>query len=244
MSTLFVPAVFQPVLTPMTELVTTGCTMLTIDTSFTSPHLKLGERFVEVEARLGKHGDKGFTSGVTPAMFDSIENKLQSFKGWSFASQQWECVHDYLYTVDDHVIRTRKVFLQDVLVEHVVKKRIKNVDVVCSGKPPALFNTVDIRGSLSVEQHVVLPEGFTVHPSLVTHKLQKRFKYKNWFFALSKTQRPDVEEVLEVEIEYTHLEEATGNTDVQQYIALGLLMKLVDFYPVFGMPYVLLPAKK
>ena len=251
MSTLFIPTVFQAALTPMTELVTTGCNMCTIDTAFSSLSLKCKKREVELEARLGRVEAGSFVPGVTPAMFDSIVNKLESFQGWAYSSEHWETVHDYLYTVDDHVVRTRKVFLQDYPVEHIVKKRIKNVDVTCSGSPPALLNTVDIRASLSTEQHVTLPEGFTVYPESTVHKLQKRFKYKDWWFIVSKTTRVNnreeetkVEaETLQVELEYQGVAEACGNLDKQQYIALGLMMKLVDFYPTFHAPYMLLPKK-
>ena len=247
MSTLFIPTVFQAVLTPMTELVTTGCNMCTVDTAFSSPSLKCKKREVELEARLGRIEAGSFVSDVTPAMFDSIVNKLESFQGWAYSSEEWETVHDYLYTVDDHVVRTRKVFLQDYPVEHIVKKRLKNVDVLCSGSPPALFNTVDIRASLSIEQHVTLPEGFTVYPDSTVHKLQKRFKYKDWWFIVSKTKRlhgtSEPKESLEVELEYNSVLEACGNPDKQQYIALGLMMKLVDFYPTFNAPYMLLPRQ-
>lgn len=242
MSTLFIPTVFQAALTPMTELVTTGCNMCTVDTAFTSPSLKCKKKEVELEARLGRWEGGSFVAGVTPAMFDSIVNKLESFQGWAYSSEHWETVHDYLYTVDDHVVRTRKVFLQDYPVEHVVKKRIKNVDVTCSGSPPALLNTVDIRASLSTEQYVTLPEGFTVFAETTIHKLQKRFKYKDWWFIVSRTTKAAVE-TLQVELEYQSVAEACGNLDKQQYIALGLMMKLVDFYPTFHSPYMLLPKK-
>ena len=242
MSTLYIPPMFQTVLTPMTELVTTGCTMCTIDSGFTSADFKMGQRTVEVEARLGKIGAGGFTSGVTPAMFDLVVNKLDSFKGWVFSSPSWETVHDYEYQMDGHTIRTRKVFIQDEPVEHVIKKRLKNVDVVLSGNRNSLLDTVDIRGSLSVEQHIVFPEGVTVTPSKVTHKLQKRYQYKNWLFVVSKSKRHNHDvPCLEVEVEALKLDGAIGKFDMQQYIALGLLMKLTDFYPVFDSPYMLLP---
>jgi hypothetical protein len=240
MSTLFVPPVFQAVLTPVTELVTTGCNMTTIDGVFTSPHLKCKERQVEVEARMGKVSNGSFTAGVTPALFDAVLTKLESFPAWAFKSAEWETVHDYVYTVDDHLVRTRKVFVEDAPVEHVVKKRLKNVDVVCTGSPPSLFNTVDIRASLSTEQHVSLPEGFTVVPEKTRHKQQKRYQYKNWWFVVCRSTWGD-EEVLEVELEYSHVAEACGSLEKQQYIALGLLMKLVDFYPTFQSPFMLLP---
>lgn len=242
MSTLFIPTVFQAALTPMTELVTTGCNLCTIDTSFSSPSLKCKKKEVELEARLGRCEGGNFVAGVTPAMFDSIVNKLESFQGWAYSSEQWETVHDYLYTVDDHIVRTRKVFLPDYPVEHVVKKRIKNVDVTCSGSPPALLNTVDIRASLSTEQHVTLPEGFTVYAETTFHKLQKRFKYKDWWFVVSRVTKPEGDS-LQVELEYQGVAEACGNLDKQQYIALGLMMKLVDFYPTFRSSYMLLPKK-
>ena len=214
MSTLYIPPVFQAALHPVSELVTTACTMCTIDGVFTSPAFKLGPRVIEVEARLGKQGPHGFTNGVTADMFYSVVNKLESFKGWVKASEQWETVHDYVYTVDDHVIRTRKVFNPDTPVEHVIKKRLKNVDVYFSGTPPALFSTLDIRTSLSSEQHVVLPEGFKVKPDTVIHKKQKTFQYKNWLFSVSKTKRATeggsaaasgasaAAEVFEIEVEY------------------------------------------
>jgi hypothetical protein len=247
MSTLFVPSVFQAVLTPVTEMVTTGCNMCTVDTIFNSPNLKCKGRQVELEARLGKFEGGRFVAGVTLAMFDSIVTKLESFSAWSFKSDDWEKVHEYLYTVDDHVVRTRKVFIQGVPVEHIVKKRLKNVDVVCSGCPPLLFNTVDIRASLSTEQHVILPEGFTVQPEGITHKLQKRFKYKDWWFIVAKTIRQSgketMSEVFEVELEYSEVFDACGNLDKQKYIALGLMMKLVDFYPGFSTPFMLLPKQ-
>lgn len=246
MSTLYIPPKFQAVLNPVTELVTTACTMCTIDAAFTSTAFKLGPRVLEVEARLGKQGPDGFSNGITADMFYAVLNKLESFKGWVKASTEWETVHDYTYTVDDHVIRTRKVFAPDTPVEHVIKKRLKNVDVYFSGTPPALFSTLDIRTSLSSEQHVVLPEGFTVQPELVSRKLQKQFQYKSWLFVVSKTQRPgptaSAVETFEVELEYVSVNQAIGNTSLQQYIALGLLMKLVDFYPTFDTPYMLLPV--
>lgn len=242
MATLYVPPTFQTVLTPVTELVTTGCTMCTVDSSFSSHHLKLGRRVVEVEARLGKHSDHGFSSGVTPEMFNSVLHKLESFQGWLFASTDWETVHDYTYKVDHHVVRTRKTFVPDVPLEHIVKKRLKNVDVTCSStKPlPPLLNTLDIRTSLSLEQHVELPEGFTVQPEAVVKKQQKRFQHKNWLFVVAQTKRAGSIEY-EVEIEYTDLNAAIGDTDKQHYIALGMLMKLVDFYPPLQGPFMLLP---
>jgi len=243
MTTLYISPTFHAALTPMTELVTTGCTMCTIDSTFSSPQLTMGKRVVEVEARLGKYGDSGFTAGVTSPMFDSVVTKLCSFKGWAFSSADWEPVHDYFYTVDGHCVRTRKVFAPDVPVEHVVKKRLKNVDITCSvSRPmPPMFNTVDIRGSLSLEQYVDLPEGFRVQPEKVIHKFQKRFQYKNWLFVASKTDSSDP--VFHVEIEALQLEGAIGDLSKQQYIALGLLMKLVDFYPPVDSPYMLLPLK-
>ena len=242
MTTLYVPPPFQTALTPITELVTTGCTMCTVDTKFSSPGLTLGPRVVEVEARLGKHSDHGFTSGVTRDMFDTVVYKLDSFKGWAFSSPDWEPVHDYTYTVDGHVIRTRKTFVEDVAVEHIVKKRLKNIDIICStDKPlPALFHTLDIRTSLSLEQHVVLPEGFTVQPDTVVKKQQKRFQHKSWLFVLSQTRRAGTD-VFEVEVEYTDVHGAIGDTEKQHDIALGMLMKLVDFYPALPFPYMLLP---
>lgn len=242
MTTLYVPSPFQTALTPVTELVTTGCTMCTVDTKFSAPNLTLGSRVVEVEARLGKHSDHGFTSGVTRDMFDTVLHKLESFKGWAFASDSWETVHDYTYTVDGHVVRTRKTFVQDVPVEHIVKKRLKNVDITCSStKPlPQLFNTLDLRASLSLEQHVTLPEGFTVQPDVVVKKQQKRFQHKSWLFVVSQTRRAGAD-VFEVELEYMDVQGAIGDTDKQHYIALGMLMKLVDFYPDLQSPYMLLP---
>lgn len=242
MVTLYVPPAFQTVLTPVSELVVTGCTMCTVDSAFSSPSLKLGQRVVEVEARLGRHSDHGFTSGVTPEMFASIVHKLESFKGWAFASEDWEPVHEYTYTVDGHVVRTRKTFAADTPVEHVVKKRLKNVDVTCSSTKalPTLFNTLDIRTSLSLEQNVELPEGFTVQPEVQVKKKQKRFIHKSWLFVVSQCKRAG-SEVYEVEVEYTDLPGAIGNTDKQHYIALGLLMKLVDFYPPLQSPFMLLP---
>jgi hypothetical protein len=243
MATLYIPPVFHAVLTPMTELVTTGCTMCTIDTAFSSSSFKLKQRVVEVEARLGRQSETGFVAGVTPAMFDTVVTKLESFKAWAFCSAEWETVHDYLYSVDGHVVRTRKVFVPEVPVEHVIKKRLKNMDVCCSSNkpPPPLLNTLDIRGSLSLEQHVEFPEDFVVQPEQVFRKQQKRFQYKNWMFVLSKSL--DGSE-LHVEVEALELQTAIGSVDKQQYIALGLLMKLVDFYPPLDGPYMLLPSNK
>lgn len=242
MSTLYVPTTFQTALTPIAELVTTGCTMCTIDSAFTSLVLKLKERLIEVEARLGRLSEHGFTSGVTPEMFAAIVHKLESFKGWAFASDDWEPVHEYGYTVDGHTLRTRKTFARDMQVETVVKKRLKNVDVRCSSVTalPPLFNTLDIRTSLSSEQNVELPEGFTVQPETFVKKKQKRFQHKAWLFVVSQCKRAG-SEVFEVEVEYTDLVSAVGNTDKQHYIALGMLMKLVDFYPDLQSPYMLLP---
>lgn len=242
MACLYVPPAFQTVLTPVTELVTTGCTMCTVDSTFSSPVLHLGARVVEVEARLGKHSDHGFTSGVTPEMFSSVVHKLGSFKGWAFMSEDWEPVHEYTYTVDGHVVRTRKTFAANTLVEHVIKKRLKNVDVTCSTTKslPPLFNTLDIRTSLSLEQNVELPEGFTVHPEVIVKKKQKRFLHKAWLFVVSQCKRAG-SDVYEVEVEYTELPGAIGDTDKQHYIALGMLMKLVDFYPPLQTSYMLLP---
>jgi len=245
MTTLYVSPTFHAALTPMTELVSTGCTMCSIDTSFSSTVLQLGPRVVEVEARLGKYSNSGFTSGVTPAMFDSVITKLSSFKGWVFASAEWEPVHDYFYTVEGHTIRTRKVFSDvDGSVEHVIKKRLKNVDISCAvSRPmPHMFNTVDIRGSLSLEQHVQLPEGFCVQPERVVHKSQKRFQYKNWLFVVSKIDGRDAPE-FHVEVEVLQLESVIGDLSKQQYVALGLLMKLTDFYPPVDSPFMLLPIK-
>ena len=244
MATLYVPAEFQTALTPIAELVTTGCTMCTVDSSFSSPLLRLRERVVEVEARLGKKSEHGFTSGVTPEMFASIVHKLESFKGWAFASEDWEPVHEYNYTVDGHTVRTRKTFAAGMPVEHVIKKRLKNVDVTCvaSKSLPPLFHTLDIRTSLSLEQNVELPEGFTVQPETHVKKKQKRFQHKAWLFVVSQCKRAGFE-VCEVEVEYTNLTEAVGNSDKQHYIALGMLMKLVDFYPPLQTTYMLLPQQ-
>ena len=242
MGTLYVPPAFQTVLTPVTELITTGCTMCTVDSAFSSRLMKLGRRVVEVEARLGRHGDQGFTSGITPEMFNSVVHKLESFQGWAFASADWEPVHDYTYTVDDHVVRTRKTFAPDVPVEHIVKKRLKNVDITCSSTKalPPLFNTLDIRASLSLEQHVEMVEGFTVQPETLIKKQQKRFQHKNWLFVVAQTKRNGAIEY-EVEVEYTDLNAAIGDIEKQHYIALGMLMKLVDFYPPLQCPFMLLP---
>lgn len=242
MATLYVPPAFQTALTPVAELVTTGCTMCTVDRSFSSPLLRLGPRTVEVEARLGRHSDHGFTSGVTPEMFASVVHKLESFTGWAFSSADWEPVHEYTYTVDGHSVRTRKTFAPDVPVEHVIKTRLKNVDISCSTavRPPALFNTLDLRASLSLEQHVEVPEGFTVHPEVYTKKKQKRFVHKAWLFVVAQCKRAGAD-AYEVEVEYTDLESAVGDTDKQHYIALGMIMKLVDFYPPLQSPFMLLP---
>lgn len=226
MATLYVPAAFQTALTPVTELVSTGCTMCTVDSTFSSPQLRVGQCTVEVEARLGKHSDHGFTNGVSLEMFNSVVHKLESFKGWAFCSEDWEPVHDYTYTVDGHQVRTRKMFVPDAPVEHVVKKRLKNVDITCSlaKPPPSAFASLDIRTSLSLEQHVELPEGFTVQPSIVSKKKQKRFQNKSWLFVVSQCRRAGVD-VYEVEIEYTDVRGAIGDVDKQHYIALGMLMK-------------------
>ncbi len=242
MATLYVPSAFQTALTPVAELVTTGCTMATIDSTFSSPLLRVTGCTVEVEARLGKRSEHGFTSGVSLDMFNSVLHKLESFKGWAFCSSDWETVHDYLYTVDGHQVRTRKTFVPDVPVEHIVKRRLKNIDITCActTPPTAAFNSLDIRTSLSLEQSVVLPEDFTVQPSSVTKKRQKRFQNKSWLFVVSECRRSGVD-VYEVEVEYMDVAGAVGDTDKQHYIALGMLMKLVDFYPPLQAPYMLLP---
>jgi len=216
--------------------------MCTVDSTFSSPLLRLKERVVEVEARLGRRSDHGFTSGVTPEVFASVLHKLESFTGWAFASEDWEQVHEYTYTVDGHVVRTRKTFVKNAPVEHVIKKRLKNVDVQCltTKELPALYSTLDIRASLSLEQNVELPDGFTIQPETHHKKKQKRFKYKAWLFTVSQSKRAGLE-VNEVEVEYMELSDAVGNTDKQHYIALGMLMKLVDFYPPLPGPYMLLP---
>ena len=249
MATLFVPSLYQTVLTPVTELVTTGCTLLTIDSKFSTPLFQLGPRHIEVEARLGLlHKDSNrFEAGVTPALFDSVCTKLATFPKWSFQSPDWETVHDYTYSIGEYTVRTRKVFtppgVEPVPVEHVIKKRVQNCDVYCLGPSPPLFNTLDIRTSLSTEQHVVLPEDFTaVNPSVVK-KQQKRFVYKHWLFVVSKTVRAGVE-VLEVELEVLDLQPGVGSLEMQQYFALGLLMKLVDFYPSFNGPFMLMPIQR
>ena len=247
MTTLFVPTMYQTVLTPVTELVTTGCTLSTIDGKFSTPLFRLGERHIEVEARLGRvHKDSGrFEAGVTPALFDSVCAKLATFPKWSFESKEWETVHDYTYHLDEYTIRTRKVFstTEAVPVEHVIKKRVQNCDVYCLGPTPPLFNTLDIRTSLSTEQHVVLPEDFVaVHP-VVVKKQQKRFIYKHWMFVVSKAVRDGVQ-VLEVELEILDLQPGVGSLEMQQYFALGLLMKLVDFYPSFNGPFMLMPVQQ
>jgi len=150
---------------------------------------------LELEVRLGHirgqrrdargvHAD--FSSGVSRELFEEVEARLDSFRGWDTIPGDWRQTLDAFYPLaNGDVARTTVEYdmaERGVLAKtHIRKERLVNVDLVAEGMP------WDVRVSLSSEQEVPLaavPQW--TDTSAVRIKQRRRFHLQPWVYEITR----------------------------------------------------------
>lgn len=189
----------------------------------------------ELDVRLGSTDSSGgWVTGVSESMFNEILTMFLKYDGWDEASDRWEDIHDYMYSVGDASVRTTVQLDTSLQLSHIIKHRVGMVEL-------KMRNHGRARVALKTETSVcakTLPE--TVTPSMVRIKKRRSFTRGPWRFDLTRVwrgaSRSLAEEaqsrgecVYEVEVEF--VPDADYWDDVKHshtYVATSLLMKMVD----------------
>ena len=216
---------------------------------------------LEVEARFGRRDAAGnFVADVGADAFAALLHMAESYDGWS-NRPSWQETRDVFYLLrlgadEQGVVQARSTIASHagrVVATHVVKKRLRNVDlalVSCDEAADAPACQLDARVSTSIERPVppeLLPAA--VRPDRVRIKQRKRFLLGSlgvdrdvfafdFTLAYSGASASDAEAnqsaaarpTHEVEIECLRPQEYLDSCGGEEsYLGLSLVLKLVDY---------------
>lgn len=170
----------------------------------------------EVEVKLGKLDDDGFTSGVTQDWYNAQLLKLEGYEHWD-GVEDWTDTADYYFPES---VRATQDAEGNTRFER--KTLVEQCDVAVARRP------LDLRFSWKDETPIKPEVG---HPEWVRIKKRKRFIFHGFShdFSYVWSGRSDAEAKAappnyEIEIECLNLQHEFG----PEYLALSMLMKAHD----------------